>query len=493
MKNGRILLIILLMALSLAGLAGFQVYWIRNAVELSRTQFSRNVHESLVSVIHRLENQEAIRATAGAFVMRDSTSHGSYSFSQEESSISTVILSNPKSSSKVELIVTGDGASSNITADTIIFIPGGKEESHVKMRKKVEVVDKTLTRMLRQEDQFMEHRIDKTNIDSLLSRSLHEQGINLEYEFAVYDERSNRIIAGDSVMPVAEARSTPFKAYLFPNDIREHSNYLSLVFPGEQSYILRDIWMTLFASVLLMAIIIGCFIYTIRIIFKQKRLSEIKNDFINNMTHEFKTPLATISLAAQYMRERDGESTYLQVISQENDRLSAQVEKVLQSALMDKEDYHIRREPVDLREILAAVTEKFRIQAEEGVLTFSPGEGDHWISGDAHHINHALTNIIDNAIKYSASWINIRIGTHVEADRIVITVTDEGIGMTREEIRHIFDRFYRVSTGDLHDVKGFGLGLSYVKRVVDLHLGEIAVDSQPGKGSTFSIAFYRER
>lgn len=236
--------------------------------------------------------------------------------------------------------------------------------------------------------------------------------------------------------------------------------------------------------------------YSVRTIMKQKKLSEMKSDFINNMTHELKTPIATISLASEALNDKDIQQLpdmrdrYLKVISDENGRLAEQVERVLNMAAMDKRDFNLKEEVLDIHELIASAVEKTSLQVEKRSGTIKTIlEANHSnVSVDRTHMTNIVQNLLDNANKYSPESPNISIRTFDNMDRISISVQDHGIGMSQEAQRHIFEKFYRVSTGNIHNVKGFGLGLAYVKTMVEAQGGAIKVESELNKGSKFIIS-----
>ena len=242
-------------------------------------------------------------------------------------------------------------------------------------------------------------------------------------------------------------------------------------------------------------VIIFCFYYAIRIILRQKALSDIKNDFINNMTHEFKTPLATVSLAVEALQDPElsnqdsFRARYLGIIKEENKRLVGQVEKVLQAAALDKKEFKLTIESIHLPAMLQACVDQFTLQVENrgGTIELNHRLEDPYLEGDVFHLTHLFTNLLDNANKYSPSSPKIRVEVADQGSQLQITIQDEGVGMNREAVKKIFDKFYRVPTGNVHDVKGFGLGLSYVKTMLEAHKGTIQVQSEPDKGSTFTI------
>jgi two-component system phosphate regulon sensor histidine kinase PhoR len=251
----------------------------------------------------------------------------------------------------------------------------------------------------------------------------------------------------------------------------------------------------LLISIILIIVIVYSFTYTITIIFRQKRLSEMKNDFINNMTHEFKTPISTISLACEALNDKElresGEflDSYLSMISEENKRLAGMAEKILQTAVIDKGQLKMNKEKIDLHEIIIDVIKNLRIQVEikDGEIKRRFKATRSQIEGDKVHVTNLVYNLLDNANKYSPKKPVIRIITENANNGIVMTIEDNGIGIGKNEQKKIFDKLYRVPTGNIHEVRGFGLGLNYVKAIVEEHHGKISLESEVNKGSKFKV------
>jgi two-component system phosphate regulon sensor histidine kinase PhoR len=249
------------------------------------------------------------------------------------------------------------------------------------------------------------------------------------------------------------------------------------------------------SSLTITLFIIIMFSLTLYIMFKQKRLSEMKNDFVNNMTHELKTPISTISLASQMLNDRSipDEQKNLghisRIIQTESRQLGYQVERVLQMAIFDHGELKLKREPVDLHDIIETVAQNFLLQMDKrgGKLEFQPEADQSVVTGDLMHLTNVVSNLMENALKYTSRNPEITISTLNENNSIVVSVTDNGIGISKEDQKRIFDKFYRVPTGNVHNVKGFGLGLSYVKLIVEEHGGSIRIKSESNKGSRFDI------
>jgi len=240
---------------------------------------------------------------------------------------------------------------------------------------------------------------------------------------------------------------------------------------------------------------------TLRSLLNQKKLSEIKSDFINNMTHEFKTPLATISLAVDTIRnekvqnDKEKLNYFTGIIKEENKRMNRHVETILQAALQEKQEMKLNLVELHVHTIINKTLENYALQLEEkgGNVELKLNAADDLIVADEIHFTNLFSNLIDNAVKYSYEKVLIKVSTHSTSKYMVISVQDNGIGMSKESVKHIFEKFYRVHTGNVHNIKGFGLGMSYVKMVLDAHKGRIKVDSTLGKGTTFTVEIPRKQ
>jgi two-component system phosphate regulon sensor histidine kinase PhoR len=268
-------------------------------------------------------------------------------------------------------------------------------------------------------------------------------------------------------------------------------------FPKRSGYLLKSTGIMVIPTIILTSMLVAVFAYTIMIIFKQKKLSQIKNDFINNMTHELKTPISTISLASQMLQDDTISNTpktiahISNVINQESKRLGYQVEKVLQMAIFNEGRLKLRFHLFDLNDLVRNVIMSFdiRIKNKNGILKTELQETKEQVYGDEVHITNVVFNLLDNAVKYSNEIPEITVSTVCLKESVVLSVADKGIGIPKEHQDQIFERFFRVPTGNVHNVKGFGLGLSYVKKIVDAHNGKITVESTVNKGTKFSIYF----
>jgi len=275
------------------------------------------------------------------------------------------------------------------------------------------------------------------------------------------------------------------------------NEWIIIVVPNVTDIVYKGLRGNIVVAILFTLVICAAFYLTLHTMLRQKKLSEIKNDFINNMTHEFKTPIATISLAVDAIRNEKVQndvqklSYFSEIIKEENQRMNRQVETILKSALMDRQEVQLNLKPLHVHTIIRDVADNFmlRLQEKQGSLEMDLGAEDDLIDGDEVHISNLVNNLMDNAVKYSKEAVppKICITTTSNSKNFIFKIEDNGIGMTRETVKRIFEKFYRAHTGNIHNVKGFGLGLSYVKTVVEGHEGHIKADSTLGKGSCFAI------
>jgi len=329
-------------------------------------------------------------------------------------------------------------------------------------------------------------------IDSVIRYQLVNNNLKISFTFNVFD-RFNNVYLSDSI----NKNPDRFSSYIFPfvtNDLI-HQVYLIVYFPHEKAYLFSQISIMLIMSSLLIISMIFIFSYAIGTIIKQERLSIMKNDFINNMTHEFKTPISTISLACQALtdedipKSRDLYDTYINIIQEENKRLGSMAEKILQSAIIEKAEMNLNILDIEMKEIISDIIRNVEIQIMQrnGNIYFDYETPEVTIMADPVHISNVINNLIDNAIKYSSDTPWIKLTLKEEGDCVLIEIADKGIGISKSNQKKIFEKLYRVPTGNIHEVKGFGLGLAYVKAIIEKHKGSIDIESQLGKGTTFFV------
>jgi two-component system phosphate regulon sensor histidine kinase PhoR len=353
------------------------------------------------------------------------------------------------------------------------------------------------------------NRIDRELLDKRLNTEFANAQLDDGLEYGVYDNRRQEFIIrngrqltelGSDTSRHTDLMRSGYRVSIFDNDSETHGQIIAFS-PQKKEVIFNSIWYNLAASLLFVLIILGCFVYTIYVILFQKKLSEMKTDFINNMTHEFKTPIATISLATDSITsprvfgDPEKVKRFAGIIKQENRRMNDQVEKVLQMAKLDKNKLNLTLTDVDLNDVVtdAVVYIGLQVEPRDGTVETDLQADPAIVQGDMTHISSLINNLLDNANKYSPESPKIVVSTRNVSKGVEVTVMDHGLGMSREARKNIFDRFYRVHSGDRHDVKGFGLGLSYVKTITEVHKGTINVKSELGKGSSFIVTFpYRQ-
>ncbi|MCG8411726.1 MAG: HAMP domain-containing histidine kinase [Bacteroidales bacterium] len=507
-----------ILLISVVGLIIVQSYWVRNAVNINKEQFTQIVNKGLDNIVDEIENREMvshvvnemepfhdISPTGSPSINYTSSQHSQKTFQLSSSNIEKEIFEIKASDSlniSTQLQQLGNsflqlGSNSQLQANE-----RSKQSSYGKLKlsqgfseklnNRTVFVENVVNKLI-QIDVELEDRIDEEVLGQIIKRTFNSLGINTRYEYSIKKNNASRIY---QTSKFNERKAVEmFSRRLFPNDIFIKDNFLEIYFPQQNSFILRSTgWMASLSAFLMFIMILGCAI-SIHIMFKQKRLSQVKNDFVNNMTHELKTPISTISLASQMLKDDSIpiESKNIKhisgIIDDESRRLSYQVEKVLKTALFDQGELKLRKKELDVHGIIESVVRNFEIQVEsrKGVLNKRLDAEDSFSFVDEIHFTNIIFNLLDNAVKYSHFAPRITISTKSNSEGIYVTVADRGIGIRKQDQKRIFDQFYRVSTGNRHDVKGFGLGLSYVKRIVDAHNGTIRLDSEYRRGTSFEI------
>lgn len=340
-------------------------------------------------------------------------------------------------------------------------------------------------------------RIDVQFLDSIIGHELSDDDLPQDYEFVITNEYGQAVNFANLLdhykpeLDTSDCQSTT----LFPSNVINSDLRLNLYFPNKKGFFFSEMWGTLVVNFILMLVILVAIVFMFRTILTQKKLAELKNDFISNMTHEFKTPISTISLACQALNDGDMNSNasmvspYVKMIDDENKRLGVLVERILQSAILDKGEVKLKKEKVLINELVYQIAEKssLRIKSREGKLDVQCPTELLEIDADRVHLTNVISNLVDNGIKYSPEHPDINIIVEKEDRFLKISVADKGLGIKREHLKKIFDKLYRIPTGNVHDVKGFGLGLSYVKAICDLHDWHIHVKSTFGEGSLFTV------
>ena len=515
--------LIVLMSLGLMGIITIQYFVIKNAIELRKVQFKRSVMTAMLDITHQLQKEKAIERynqfdLGKIKVISESEDSLSYIFSDESGIVITkkqITLDSInetriireenddhddwvqfKQSIEVSSIDETDGMYFSIgdieKNDSIIAVNiQGLELKYEIYREMVEKLEQIEYRL------NVIDRIDSLKIFKKLQDALLSRGIESEFVYGILTVNANNsfYFGSEAKSLSPQLNNSAFKVDMFPGEITEQSSKLSLYFPKLRWDLMGSIAIVLFVSVLFILIVIGVFITSIKVILKQKKLSEIKNDFISNMTHELKTPISTISLACEALEDKSIElsaeiqQSYLGMIRSENNRLGMLVDKVLRNTVLDKGELKLKPEPMDLNEMVKTSLSHFDLQVRKrgGNIKTDLNQDLPAVNVDPVHIGNVISNLIDNAIKYSNEKPKIKISTYQKDSEVILEVKDQGIGISLENQKNIFGKFFRVPTGNIHNVKGFGLGLSYVKSVIEKTEGTISVKSELKKGSTFTI------
>ena len=469
MNKWTVSIIIGLVTTATIGLMLIQVYWIRDAVKVKQAVFFRDVNEAMSQVIFELDR---IRFEERIIQQRKNHLQQKY-LQQMHDSLNRVIfhgMQNIKTTGDLDIFIQKTNQANKTLEQLSIRLLGLDAGSGLLNNKDV--------------------------IDSLIGSELRKKRIRTKYEFGILSPVTNSMLLQKTGEYPEELLTESFVFDLSPLGIAYgYPNKLLLYFPNEKRFIVRQLWILLIVSIFLFLVIIVSFLLSIYIIFKQKRLSVMKNDFINNMTHEFKTPISTIALACEALKDKDIQksesiyNSYINVINEENSRLGVMAEQILQTAVIEKGQLKLQKEAVNMHAIIEQAVSSKNFSAEEkgGKIEMQLKATESELQGDPTHLTNIIVNLLDNALKYMLNVPKIVVNTINTKDSLLIRIQDNGIGINKGNQKKIFEKLYRVPTGNQHDFKGFGLGLNYVKATVELHKGTVTVDSEPGKGSTFTI------
>ncbi len=530
--------LIIMMLLSILGIIWVQIVWIRNAINIRNESFNNAVYISLTNAANSIESSRKLNFFNN-FIMDDPglynnnvrgtsnylsiNSFGSDSGTNLSVNITNQSYSGSKDTGRLTInkrsyAISGDTAI--IThKDTVMFsttqLPGkmsvtepgqevnsGSKPLTIRQSDFIDWVKKRSNEFQNMSDKIIAEiyqwektlELDNKEIDYSLKQSFSFAGIDTPFEYAIVKDG----VVQPGTFKKSEKQdflASKYMVRLFPGNIIRQDLILSVVFPERTNYVLGSISWLLGGSLLFSLFILATFGLSLYFIIRQKKISEIKSDFINNMTHEFKTPIATISLAAdtitnpKIINNETSIRHFIGMIKKENNRMNKKVETILQIASLDKKEIEFRFENVDVHTIIehAVDTIDIQIQQRNGRVNLGLRAKDQIVYGDSEHLSSLINNLLDNAIKYSIGPPDITVTTRNAETSIVVSVEDKGIGMNKSVQSKIFERFYRQSSGNVHDVKGFGLGLNYARAIIEAHKGNISVFSEPGKGSRFDV------
>ena len=512
MKKKTIWTIATIMGLSFLALLLLQLQYIRAMVEMKKEQFDESVNRSLYQASRNLELNETLRYLEKNV---NETERRAY---QKDSLGARSGNSDGTSQQSHQHSVPGkDGTNySSFELKTITMKPSQVPKAMILRTDKnvISEANKSLQEIVKNRyvyqkallnevvysilysasEKPLRERINFKLLDKDLNAELMNNGINIPYHFTVSTQDGREVYRCPDYTDDGEEYT--YSQVLFRNDPQSKMGVVRIHFPDMNSYIFSSVRFMV-PSMIFTFVLIVTFIFTIVVIFRQKRYNEIKNDFINNMTHELKTPIASISLASQMLNDESVPKNEMMmkhlgtVINDETKRLRFLVEKVLQMSMFDRKKAVFKKKELDLNEMVETVANSFTLRVEHtgGKIYTDIGAVDSTIYVDEMHFQNVINNLLDNAVKYRRpdQPIDIYMKTWNDKEHVCLSIKDTGMGIKKENLKKVFDKFYRVHTGNVHDVKGFGLGLAYVKNIVDLHNGEIKVDSEYGKGTKFTI------
>ncbi|MCM1504298.1 MAG: HAMP domain-containing histidine kinase [Muribaculum sp.] len=500
MKKTTIWFLTIIMALTFCGLLYIQVMYMKNMIRMRDDQFNEGVRRSLYAVSSKLEQDETRH-----YLEEDAAAIEATIYSQAPTAIE-------KNGSSNFSLTMPDGLQADVTirgikgATSPNDISQTNAERYRNMQETIKgqylyqkgLLDEVILNILSQSsNRPIQERADSATVAGYLKSEFENNGLDIPFEFAVVNRAGRTIYKSAGYDAAHIGKDNLFVQTLFPNDPANRMNYIKVYFPTKHNYVMSSIKFMI-PSLIFTLILLIVFLYTIIIAFKQKRLTEMKNDFINNMTHEFKTPISSISLAAQMLnddtvRKSPAMMQHIStVINDETKRLRFQVEKVLQMSMFDRQKATLRLQEIDANKAIANIVSTFKLKVESygGHITTDLAAMNALVEVDEMHFTNVIFNLLDNAVKYRREDIPLQLkisSADISGNRLEIRISDNGIGIKREDLKKIFEKFYRVSTGNRHDVKGFGLGLAYVHKMVRELGGDIRVESELGTGSTFII------
>ncbi|MCB0729690.1 MAG: HAMP domain-containing histidine kinase [Ignavibacteriae bacterium] len=509
MKIKSLKLIIGLISFSVIGLIAIQFYWINLALKLEEEKFNKNVGNALSDLVKNIEDKETAKilikeispsdSNGLMFFNKDKRKHYSFKSNFSSSNNQVMLIGDDTNNINIEVNTISDSNIGNVQVlqkfrtqndstiqETIIW----KSNLDTLIHKKSKIIENVFDELVLTEKNInILSRISEDKIDSLLNDELTKYGITSNYGFAVINDDS--IVFKNNIQDSSKILLSNYKVKLFPNDFIKSQNFLLVDFKNRDTFLLKSIWWVLLSSIILTGLIIGLFYQTIRMLIKQKKITEIKNDLLSNITHEFKTPISTISLAADVIGEESSvdKIKYSGIIKNESQRLTNMVENILSVAELESGEFKLNKVKTNVHELINETASKFDLTMSKlnGKFSFNLAARTPNLNIDKTQFTIVISNLIDNSIKYNSNEPQIKISTMDNNSAFEIMIEDNGIGIDKKNQEKIFDTFYRVSTGNVHDVKGNGIGLSLVKKIVESHLGKIEIQSEKNVGSKFII------
>ena len=504
MKKSTITILAIVMGLSFASLLVMQLIYIEEILTIRKQHFDESVNRSLYRTSHELEVKETMRyLEQGAEAMEGiATASDSIVVSTDSSVVQRTLQVVAKDGSvfkSLETTAKTNFSDKYFTMQNKGALPGNSRSLQEIMRERYlyekELLDEVIYSILyTASDRPLDQRIDFDFLDQTLKAELHHNGVDIPYHFIVKTSSGREVFRCSDYED--EGAENSYTISLFRNDPVQKMGMLTIHFPDMGKFIYSSIWYIMPSMIFTMVLLIT-FVVTLVLVFRQKKLTELKNDFINNMTHEFKTPISTISLAAQMLGDESVNKSpqmfkrLSSTIIDETKRLRFQVEKVLQLSMYEHQKANLKMKEVNANELITGVVRTFALKVEKngGKIITELNAEDPMVLVDDMHFTNVVFNLMDNAVKYRRkdSALELKITTWNEPKRLCISIQDNGIGIKKDDLKKIFEKFYRVPTGNLHDVKGFGLGLAYVDKIIKDHKGSIHAESEVGIGTRFVI------
>lgn len=502
MKRVTIWILIFFMIITFAGLISLQLRYLRINAGMIESQFNDKVQSSLYQTATFLEEKEALQYMAQTLQGIDyqgernkilTPSVDDILMQNTLDSVTNKLKLNSNQITKPSLRLSNRHGKANIE-ETSRFL---QEKFKQNFSRSKTILDQAVFRWLKEsEKKEISERINFDEVNVVLERFLINNGVDLQFTYSIVDKQGKLIYKNEKDIIPANNRKKPYiyTQRLFPSEVSSKSVFLQVSFPTKNDFILHSLNL-LIPSTLLILLVFGVFVVAIIIIFRQKRMNNMKNDFVNNMTHEFKTPISSISLASQMLQDPAVGKTpqtlkhISTVIHDETKRLGFMVEKVLQMSVFEHDKSILKLTDLNMNALIKDIISNFSLKVtNKGGKIISKLEATYdLVYVDEVHFTNVIFNLMDNALKYCDKPLLLTVETMNEKNNLVISIEDNGIGIGKEDQKRIFEKFYRVHTGNLHNVKGFGLGLAYVKKIVNEHKGTIKVESEPEIGTKFII------
>lgn len=495
MKKTTINILIASMIATFVGLMVLQIRYISINAEMIENQFNESVERSLFQTAILVEENEALQylgevLETSTYKTNSSNILKSENFQSIDSVSKNFKTTNTnKNRPRIQLSTRHGNATIEETSRYL------QEKFRQNFSRSKTILDQAVFRWLKESDsKEISERVNFDELDVIIEKVLLNNGVDLPFYYSIVDKQGNVIYKCNKSVQSNTTNNDVYSQKLFPSEENNREAFLQVTFPSKQNFIYKSLNLLL-PSIILLVLILFIFTYAIIIIFKQKQLNTIKNDFVNNMTHELKTPISSISLASQMLQDSSiGLSAQTlghisKVIRDETKRLSFMVEKVLQMAVFEKDKSILKVNEMQINLLIKEIVTNFslKVTSKGGQITSKINATNDLALIDEVHFTNVIFNLLDNALKYCDKAPLLTIETWNEKDNYLISIEDNGIGMAKEDLKRIFEKFYRVSTGNLHNVKGFGLGLAYVKKIVAEHRGTIKVESELNIGTKFTI------